>query len=152
MQSFGKDGMELHDPTAVWFAMENKIGKPLAQGWKIEKREFVVERYVLPSCLILAYDILLIKFDFNREGEFTRGMCVVDRRNNKKAGHGSKFGKSMAELKQEEETPSTPQPAPVQVDKPSQASLKEGKGVNVIVKTPGSEALVERMLKDIWGA
>ena len=79
-------------------------------------------------------------------------MCVVDRRNNKKAGHGSKFGKSMAEIKAEEESTSFLEPAPVQVDAPCQAALKEQKGVNVVVKTPGSEALVERMLTDIWGA
>lgn len=93
-----------------------------------------------------------------RQGEYTRGMCVVDRRNNKKAGHGSKFGKSMAELRDEEEQKqqqisSQQEPAPVQVDKPSQASLSsEEKGINVVIQTPGSEALVEKMLKDIWGA
>lgn len=51
MESFGKDGMELHDPTAVWFAMENKIGKTLADGWKTQKREFVVERYAYSAIL-----------------------------------------------------------------------------------------------------
>lgn len=79
-------------------------------------------------------------------------MCVVDRRNNKKAGHGSKFGKSMAELRAEEDEQGASQPAPVQVDNPVQAEIQEEKGVNVVVRTPGSEALVERMLKDIWGA
>lgn len=49
MESFGKDGMELHDPTAVWFAMENKPGRRLAEGWKTQKREFVVERSVKKS-------------------------------------------------------------------------------------------------------
>lgn len=88
----------------------------------------------------------------NRQGEFTRGMCVVDRRNNKKAGHGSKFGKSMAELKEEEESSSKQNPAPVQVDQPGQAELKEEKGVNVVIQTPGSDTLVEKMLRDIWGA
>lgn len=86
-----------------------------------------------------------------REGEYTRGMCVVDRRNNKKAGHGSKFGKSMAELENDEESHQQ-EAAPIQVDKPSQADLNEEKGINVVTQTPGSEALVERMLKDIWGA
>lgn len=44
METFGKDCMELHDPTAVWFAMQNKPGRPLAKGWSTEKRQFVIER------------------------------------------------------------------------------------------------------------
>lgn len=87
-------------------------------------------------------------------------MCVVDRRNNKKAGHGSKFGKSMAELRAEEEklgtskTAGGEQPARIQVDEREEKDKMEEdeKGVNVVVGTPGSEALVERMLSDIWGA
>lgn len=87
-------------------------------------------------------------------------MCVVDRRNNKKAGYGSKFGKSMAELRDEEEKVGTSttaggeQPARIQVDESEEKDKMEEdeKGVNVVVGSPGSEALVERMLSDIWGA
>lgn len=53
MLSFGKDAMELHDPVAVWFAIENPPGKEsagqspvLTQGWKTIRRQFQVERWV----------------------------------------------------------------------------------------------------------
>ncbi|KAJ9112666.1 hypothetical protein QFC22_006168 [Naganishia vaughanmartiniae] len=58
MQSFGlPDEMEMHDPVAVWYAIENPIGAE-GEGWKTVPRVFAVER----------------------TGELTRGMCVVDRR------------------------------------------------------------------------
>ena len=51
--SFGKDAMELHDPVAVWFAIENPPGKELAgqspvlkHGWGTTRRRFQVERCV----------------------------------------------------------------------------------------------------------
>jgi len=53
MLSFGKDVMELHDPLAVWFAIENPPGKEstgqspvLSQGWRTTRRQFRVERWV----------------------------------------------------------------------------------------------------------
>lgn len=103
--------------------------------------------------LLRIYRSLLSSYS---EGEFTRGMCVVDRRASQKIGKGKQFGKSMAELKAAREN----EPAPVQVDQPEQATVEHAigngdageKGVNVVVGTPGSEALVEQMLKDIWGA
>ena len=58
MTRYGKDGMELHDPLAVWFALEwaaaqagqaqngqdGRVLSELPSGWAVEKREFVVER------------------------------------------------------------------------------------------------------------
>ena len=51
MLSFGNDGMELHDPVAVWFAIENPPGREstgqspvLKQGWRTTRRQFQVER------------------------------------------------------------------------------------------------------------
>ncbi|KAJ9107156.1 hypothetical protein QFC19_002816 [Naganishia cerealis] len=62
MQSFGlPDEMEMHDPVAVWYAIENAQQDEAAaaeRGWKTVPRVFAVER----------------------TGELTRGMCVVDRR------------------------------------------------------------------------
>jgi inosine-uridine nucleoside N-ribohydrolase len=63
MQSFGlPDEMEMHDPVAVWYAIDNPAavdaGQAEARGWKTVPRVFAVER----------------------TGELTRGMCVIDRR------------------------------------------------------------------------
>ncbi|KAJ9095309.1 hypothetical protein QFC21_005675 [Naganishia friedmannii] len=64
MQSFGlPDEMEMHDPVAVWYAIENPTMTTTTagaegRGWKTVPRVFAVER----------------------TGELTRGMCVVDRR------------------------------------------------------------------------
>lgn len=58
MARYGKDGMELHDPLAVWFALEwaaaqagqaqngqdGQGSSKMPSAWAIEKREFVVER------------------------------------------------------------------------------------------------------------
>lgn len=54
MASFGlEDAMEMHDPVAVWYAISGS-----ESGWATQERVFKVER----------------------TGEWTRGMCVVDRR------------------------------------------------------------------------
>lgn len=57
-------GMQLHDPAAVWFAIDNpplsddELGwggggnRGLRSGWKVLRRRFVIERSVLPSPLI----------------------------------------------------------------------------------------------------
>jgi inosine-uridine nucleoside N-ribohydrolase len=63
MKAFGlSDGMEMHDPLAIWYAVANPPRRDLegdgVDGWKTQKRLFKVERM----------------------GEYTRGMCVVDRR------------------------------------------------------------------------
>jgi hypothetical protein len=63
------DAMEMHDPVAVWYAIEHaahhdKHGKhgarlpTVVDGWSTKDRDFAVER----------------------RGEVTRGMCVIDRR------------------------------------------------------------------------
>lgn len=59
MKSFGlPDEMEMHDPVAVWYAIENGPHQAEGNGWRTKPRVFSVER----------------------TGELTRGMCVVDRR------------------------------------------------------------------------
>ncbi|BEI79915.1 hypothetical protein CcaverHIS002_0104440 [Cutaneotrichosporon cavernicola] len=63
------DAMEMHDPVAVWYAIEN-APKVVGKGWAVTGREFGIER-----C-----------------GEITRGMCVVDRR-----GSGEGDGKKRTE-------------------------------------------------------
>lgn len=51
MRAYGTDGMELHDPTAIWCAIENppslhEVGPTplLRDGWYAERRKFQVER------------------------------------------------------------------------------------------------------------
>lgn len=52
MLRFGKDTLELHDPVAIWCAIENPPceeevkgqGPTLQQGWKSVRRQFQVER------------------------------------------------------------------------------------------------------------
>lgn len=51
MLYFGKDLMELHDPLAVWLAIENPPGKEsagqspvLKHGWRTTRRRLQVER------------------------------------------------------------------------------------------------------------
>ena len=86
-------------------------------------------------------------------------MCVIDRR---AALPSSEKGKSRAELQEQLEatqkrsqTEQPGAPARVQVDDPAQAEVGEAEGagqaVNVITRTPGSEALVETLLKSVWG-
>jgi hypothetical protein len=48
MCSFGTDAMELHDPVAMWCALENTndlLGGPtLRPGWRAVRRTFAIER------------------------------------------------------------------------------------------------------------
>ena len=51
--SSGKDALKLHDPVAIWFAIENPPGKEsagqspvLKRGWAAIGRQFQVERWV----------------------------------------------------------------------------------------------------------
>ncbi|KAL7423465.1 hypothetical protein Q5752_001045 [Cryptotrichosporon argae] len=66
--SFGNpDAMEMHDPVAVWYAiaLAGAAGPvPVPDGWRVQPRAFQVER----------------------TGEWTRGMCVVDRRGTGETG------------------------------------------------------------------
>lgn len=49
------DDFEMHDPLAAWYVIRSALGE---EGWKTIKRKFVIETV----------------------GEYTKGMCVVDRR------------------------------------------------------------------------
>lgn len=47
MLKYGKDAIELHDPAAVWCAIEHppsSIGLALNEGWKARPRVFDIER------------------------------------------------------------------------------------------------------------
>lgn len=122
MKAFGlPDGMEMHDPLAIWYAISNPPRRDLnggsgrEGGWKTQKRVFKVERL----------------------GEFTRGMCVVDRRGTgdesflRTKGSNANGG---PELNGSGNGPAQPTDAP-----------------NVVIQTPGKEALEEMLLSRVFG-
>jgi inosine-uridine nucleoside N-ribohydrolase len=141
-QRFGlPDAMEMHDPVAVWYAVEN-APRTVGAGWAVAGRAFGVER----------------------SGELTRGMCVVDRR-----GTGETEGKKRTEdegllkgdipvpatKKQAEET-GFPKPE-ASVAQDGDASAAEGKEEpqhlpKAITRTPGSAALRAKLLSRVFGA
>lgn len=97
----------------------------------------------------------------HRIGELTRGMCVVDRRDDQGAyAPGVNRARVQAELKSRMAAgsagvfgplESVAVPARVEVeDEPSRRCSDEQEGVPVIEGTPGAEALVQIMMKRIW--
>lgn len=160
MLSFGKDAMELHDPVAVWFVIENPPGKEstgqspvLKPGWRTTRRQFQVERWVSWSHLIWGRIALISPFFMgNRTGEFTRGMLVVDRRDDVGAyapgdnrsvkyasdhlyaSHGL-FGSAVV-------------PVPVIEE---DIGKEKDVGVFTLVETPGPQVCLELLLQRIWG-
>ncbi|KII92152.1 hypothetical protein PLICRDRAFT_36945 [Plicaturopsis crispa FD-325 SS-3] len=138
MVQFGNDAMELHDIVAVWCAIMNppvlgeEGGSPrLEKGWKAMKRKFQVER----------------------TGEITRGMLVVDRREDESAyAPGSNRAEAQEALERQmtkhRAFESTALPAEVANGQP----IKVRDGVACIVETPGSDVLVKLLFERIWGA
>ncbi|ETW80919.1 hypothetical protein HETIRDRAFT_427781 [Heterobasidion irregulare TC 32-1] len=142
MRGFGKDAMELHDVAAMWAAVLNPPVKDpadetedlgLTPGWTIAWR----------------------KFEMECTGELTRGMCVVDRRDDKGAyAPGANRAAVQAALERQNlkhgPFESTALPAQVAVEENAQVKSKTG-GVPTVVGTPGSEALVNIIMKRVWG-
>lgn len=139
MLAFGKDAMELHDPVAIWFATENPPGKELAgqspvlrHGWRTTRRQFQIER----------------------AGEFTRGMLVVDRRDDvgAYAPGDNRSVQYMSNHLRASHAPLDPHvvPAPVLED---DFGEKEGLGIGVftLVETPGPQVCLGLLLRRIWG-
>jgi inosine-uridine nucleoside N-ribohydrolase len=116
--SFGApDAMEMHDPLAIWYAIDNADLPTGSNGWETEQRDFKIER----------------------NGEITRGMCVIDRR-------GGKDGSG--ELRTKDES--------LQGNKvPGQKDHSEEEGQKplpyIITKTPGKENLRKLLLARVFG-
>jgi inosine-uridine nucleoside N-ribohydrolase len=113
MLQYGKDAVELHDIVAVWCAIENppySDDEPmvLAPGWQ--------------GCNRI--------FDIERTGEITRGMLVVDRREDESYLPGA----NRAEVQKGLEI--TPNPI---------------SGVFCITHTPGPATLSRLLLNRVWG-
>lgn len=95
-----------------------------------------------------------------RIGELTRGMCVVDRRDDQGAyAPGVNRARVQAELKSRTaigfavfgSLESVAVPARVEVEEePSCQCSDKQEGVPVVEGTPGAEALLQIMMKRIW--
>ncbi|KAL1954236.1 hypothetical protein VTO42DRAFT_1469 [Malbranchea cinnamomea] len=96
-----KAELTLHDPVCVWYALTESTGL-----WKFQTTDIRVET----------------------RGQWTRGMCVVDRRNRKKAEVDG-----------------------VNDDDPDQWLGKSGNRIDVIVETPGGEKLAPFLFDRIFG-
>ena len=123
MAGFGSDVMELHDPCALWCAIANppSTEAALADGWRTERKPFDVER----------------------GGHLTRGMLVVDRRASSAAEKGRKRVDGPAPVKPTTDSGEQPEAAGLTESPPS--------GIEIVVQTPGSRALVQLMYERIWG-
>ncbi|KAH9986999.1 nucleoside hydrolase [Russula compacta] len=132
MRAYGQDGMALHDIVAVWAAIAHPPGlEGSAPGWTARRRLFLMERI----------------------GELTRGMCVVDRRDDKGAyPPGANRARVQAELQRRIAAGSAEVggfgsfesvAVPARVE-------DEQEGVLVVEGTPGAEALLQIMMKRIW--
>ncbi|KAG6812001.1 hypothetical protein H0H92_004966 [Tricholoma furcatifolium] len=142
MLSFGKDAMELHDIVAVWCAIENPPGRELSPGWKVESRIFDVERYVQNMkrpATKFSTNVLL------RTGEVTRGMLVVDRRQDESAySPGANRSKAQAELERK-----------IQHGSWDTSALEEDtrpEGIQCVTETPGPSVLLSYLFGRVWGA
>ncbi|KAN0091228.1 Inosine/uridine-preferring nucleoside hydrolase domain containing protein [Tylopilus felleus] len=158
MISFGKDALELHDVVAVWCAIENPP-------------EVVAEENALPG-LSPGWAAVKRKFDIERMGEITRGMLVVDRREDQTAyAPGANRSEVQALLKQSHQRhgllESTAVPAPVEMESDGlrkgpdewlghptvhDDSLGGSMDVACIVGTPGKDALLQLLTERLWGA
>ncbi|KAJ7502815.1 Inosine/uridine-preferring nucleoside hydrolase domain-containing protein [Mycena galericulata] len=133
MLQFGKDAMELHDIVAVWCAIENPPGADtLASGWEAWDRTFNIER----------------------TGELTRGMLVVDRRDDASAySPGANRAAVQAELDkhmfQHRTWESTAVPALVETE--HVPKVLSPRGVVCVHATPGPAILLALLMKRVWG-
>jgi len=126
MLRFGKDAMELHDIVAVWCALENPPNQGLSTEWRVKTRVF----------------------DIERTGEITRGMLVVDRREDETAySPGQNRARVQTEL--QERYDATAFPIENETGNPlSQPILP---GVPCVTATPGPSILLDTLLKRVWG-
>ncbi|KAG6886275.1 hypothetical protein C0993_006685 [Termitomyces sp. T159_Od127] len=132
MISFGKDAMELHDIVAVWCAIENPPGCDLSPGWKTRTRVFEIER----------------------TGELTRGMLVVDRREDESAySPGANRARIQAELEKLNVSHGIWESSalPAQVETEEALRSRPPTGVPCVTETPGPDVLLSLLFKRVWG-
>lgn len=119
------DSMEMHDPLAMWYAVENaaRPAGDLAPGWGVAPREFTIER----------------------NGERTRGMCVVDRR-------GTGEGTEIRTENQELQNLSAADEKTVTAKGKDAIQDKQDKHLPLMIsETPGEDVLGRLLLDRVWG-
>ncbi|KAJ3861207.1 nucleoside hydrolase [Lentinula novae-zelandiae] len=144
MNEYEQDAMELHDIVAIWCAIyfppfpnDLHMEEESVRGWKAAKR----------------------LFDIECTGELTRGMVVVDKRQDKTAyAPGANRAQVQAQLEQTHfssggNLESVALPAQVEVNSTSESHKTESnhRGVWCITETPGPDALLETLLARVWG-
>lgn len=125
--SFGlPDSMEMHDPLAVWYAIASAgLGKgQVPPGWTLKARDFQIER----------------------KGEFTRGMCIVDRRETGEEGVVRTSDTKLAN----NAVPGLP-PKDETTGRMGEKVVKPPSLPWVITGTPGSEVLRREILGRVFG-
>lgn len=153
MLQFGKDAMELHDIVAVWCAIANPpwLSPSLAPGWAASRRVFEIERsvrYILSAVFPFLFHC--------RYGELTRGMLVIDRREDESAyAPGANRAEVQAALDETKTRhgpwESTAMPAEVEVESNADVGKMIGARVNCVTTTPGPTVLLELLLQRVWG-
>jgi len=116
------DMFEMHDPLAAYFVIEHGDldGMNLKPGWTTAKRSFMIER----------------------TGEFTKGMCVVDRR----IGTGEGSVRSRENIDVQEHPLPIAESANKEVD-PDDRVL----AVTVVSKSPGPDHFQKYFLQRVFG-
>ena len=136
--SFGlPDAMEMHDPVAVWYALSTCTRPALdpGEGWGLKGRDFKVER----------------------KGEYTRGMCVVDRRGTTDDGENRAFDqvkKSQEKQARGKASGGNEGSAGLESEERNRDGSKIVKSdllPMVIVRTPGKEVLRRLILERVLG-
>ncbi|KAG8929238.1 hypothetical protein FRC01_004640 [Tulasnella sp. 417] len=107
------DDFEMHDPLAAWYVIRSAVAEiAAAEGWKTIKRKFVIET----------------------AGEYTKGMCVVDRR-------GSK---------EEVGTKRAVQGIVIDHEKEEDQETGEEHGIDVLLRWPDSKIFINEMMRRVF--
>ncbi|KAG9051487.1 hypothetical protein FS837_006663 [Tulasnella sp. UAMH 9824] len=107
------DDLEMHDPLAAWYVIRSPTAEiAKAEGWGTIKRKFVIETI----------------------GEYTKGMCVVDRR-------GSK---------EEVGTKRAVQGIIIDHEKEEDQATGEEHGVDVLLRWPDTKIFIDEMMGRVF--
>ncbi|KDQ17407.1 hypothetical protein BOTBODRAFT_144237 [Botryobasidium botryosum FD-172 SS1] len=111
-----KDEQRMHDPLTAWFAIQHAEGDHLRveDGWSVVRRVFMIER----------------------EGEWTKGMCVVDRRGTKET-QGTNRSKSGIETV-------------ASADSSISANSSPAMTVNVVTSAPANSTFSKVLLERVF--
>ncbi|KAG8886693.1 hypothetical protein FRB98_001097 [Tulasnella sp. 332] len=111
------DEFEMHDPLAAWFVIRTCGDGTPEPGWGVKKRKFVVEK----------------------TGEYTKGMCVVDRRGGTNEVAATTRAVEGIVVKDEKER-----------ERESTNGKAESEGVNVLSKWPDTSIFIKEMMRRVF--